>query len=376
MKKVFILICALIVYGSLYPFDFGSMGPGDWDHLLESWQGRTFRSDILSNIVLFVPLGYFGVLAWGRRWWLVVLAMGLGVALQLLQLFLPSRDANLLDVIWNLLGAGLGATLTALPLARWSPRGGRLHREEAFVLLLLGAWVAYRLLPFVPSLDWQAIKDSLKPLLLHPRLDYLDLLRNTISWATVAVLWPTLWHGRHPWRWLLVLGGGVFFLEVLIVDNILSLANVLGLVLGLMLWRSLQLLRQATMTMAALLAVALLVEGLRPFELAARPGVFHWLPFYGFLGGSMLINIAALLEKIFLYGALLWLGYLAMGTLRTIVLVLVVLTAGVEFAQIFIVGHTAEITDPLLVLCLALVLKVSVPQRDADAMPAAIKADR
>ncbi len=375
MKKVFLLICVLIVYGSLYPFDFRNMGPGDWDHLLASWHGRTFRSDILSNIVLFVPLGYFGVLAWGRRWWLVTLALGLGVVLQLLQLFLPSRDANLLDVIWNLLGAGLGAALTALPLARWSLRGGRLHKEEAFVLLLLGAWVAYRLLPFVPSLDWQEIKDSLKPLLLHPRLDYLDLLRNTISWATVAALWPTLWHGRYPWRWLLALGGGVFFLEVLIVDNVLSLANVLGLVLGLMLWRSLQPLPQATMTMTALLAVALLVEGLWPFELAARPGQFHWLPFYGFLGGSMLINIAALLEKIFLYGALLWLGYLAMGTLRPIVLVLVVLTGGVEFAQIFIAGHTAEITDPLLVLCLALVLKVSVSQGD-DAMPAAIKTDR
>ena len=71
----------------------------------------------------------------------------------------------------------------------------------------------------------------------------------------------------------------------------------------------------------------------------------------------MLINIAVLFEKIFLYGALLWLGRMAFGELRHALWFVVLLTASVEIAQVYIPGHTAEITDPLLVLFLAFVLE-------------------
>ncbi len=370
MRKVFLLVCVLITYGSLYPFDFQAMESGSWEHLLASWNGRTFHSDILSNIILFVPLGYFGMLAWDRRGWLVVLALILGLVLQLLQLYLPSRDANLLDVVWNLLGTGLGMAMAALPLGRWViGAGGRWHAGESFVLLLLATWAGYRLLPFVPSLDWQQIKDSLKPLLLHPRLEVLSVLGNTMAWAVVAALWPVLWRGRHPWRWLLFFAAVLFSLEVLIVDNVLSAANILGLILGLALWRGLSRLPHAVPLLTVLLALALLVEGLAPFEPRSEPGTFHWLPFYGFLSGSMLINIAALFEKIFLYGALLWLGREAFGEHLALWLALL-LTGGVEVAQVYVVGHTPEITDPLLVLCLAFVLQSLHAPRVARDRPA------
>ncbi len=371
MRSVFLLVCVLIAYGSLYPFDFRNMAAGDWELLLNSWHGRTIRSDVLSNIVLFLPFGYFGVLAWGRRLWLAGLALLLGTGLQLLQLYLPSRDANLLDVAWNLAGAGLGAVLAALPLRQIPFLARHYRRSQGFVLMLLGAWLCYRLLPFVPSLDWQEIKDSLKPLLLHPRLSGTDLLRNTISWAVVAALWTALWYGRHTLRWLLAVAGGLFLLEVIIVDNNVSLANVLGAVLGLWTWHLLRRLPAASGVLALLLLVSLLVAGLAPFELRTTPAAFHWQPFYGFLGGAMLFNIIALFEKIFLYGSLLWLA--RRQGVRTVIAIALALavTAFIEVAQVYVAGHTPEITDPLLVLCLALALEqMEAGEKSTNTSPA------
>ncbi len=367
MRSVFLLVCLLIVYGSLFPFDFRPMGSDAWGQLLASWHARPIRSDILSNIVLFLPFGYFGVLAWGRRWWLVGLALALALGLQLLQLYLPSRDANFLDVVWNLLGTGAGAVLAALPIVHIPGVKGRLQHGEVFVLLLLGAWLSYRLLPFVPSLDWQQIKDSLKPLLLHPRLGWADVLRNTAGWATVAALWPVLWHGRRPWGVLATAAACVLLMEVFIVANSVSAANVLGLVLGLLLWRGLQGLPGRYGVLALVLVVTLLVEGFTPFRLRQAAAAFHWQPFYGFLGGSMLHNIASLFEKIFLYGSLLWLARRQWGRIVPALALTLGVTLFIEWGQVHLAGHTPEITDPLLVLCLALVMeKTAVPRTGSD----------
>ena len=71
---VFLPVVAFILYGSLYPFRFHvcrtTIGPvafplstrqvsrrQDWDH----------RGDLLSNILLYIPFGFFGVCAFGRR---------------------------------------------------------------------------------------------------------------------------------------------------------------------------------------------------------------------------------------------------------------------------------------------------------------------
>lgn len=359
------LVCILIAYGSLYPFDFRDMAAGDWELLLNSWHGHTIRSDVLSNVVLFLPFGYFGVLAVGRRLWLAGLALLLGTGLQLLQLYLPSRDANLLDVAWNLAGAGAGAALAALPLTQIPFLARHYRRGQVFVLMLLGAWLCYRLLPFVPSLDWQEIKDSLKPLLLHPNVSGTDLLRNTVSWAVAAALWTALWHGRHTLQWLAAVACGLFLLEVIIVDNSVSLANVLGAALGLLLWHVLRPLPAAHGVLALLLLVSLLVSGLAPFELRATPAPFHWQPFYGFLGGSMLFNIIALFEKIFLYGSLQWLARRQGVRVEIVIGLALAVTAFIEAAQVHFSGHTPEITDPLLVLCLALALEKTETRAEA-----------
>ena len=52
------------------------------------------------------------------------------------------------------------------------------------------------------------------------------------------------------------------------------------------------------------LALSIVAGGLAPFAARTHPVPFLWVPFQGFLGGSMYVNVQSALEKSFLYGAL------------------------------------------------------------------------
>lgn len=370
MKPVFFVIGLLIVYGSLYPFNFHAAGAGVWAEFFASWRAFTGRGDALSNILLFAPFGYFGLLACGRKAWLIAAALLLAVGVQVLQVYLPGRDANLQDVFWNMLGVAFGAGLTLLPWLRLSATGEARERGVSAPLLLIGCWLAYRLMPFVPSLDWQLWKDSLKPLLLHPQLSSIGLLHDAVAWAVVACLWPQVCRHRKAGLWLLLMVGGVFALEVVIVKNSLSANNVLGALLGLGLWwlwlgRG----HSGRVPLALLLMLSLLLSGLAPFQWRVAPGDLHWLPFHGFLGGSMMINVSVLFEKGFFYGALILLLYQENRRFGFAVLTTFLLTLFIEIGQLFVHGHTAEITDPLLVLLIAMALKAVAAEPQVRPLP-------
>jgi glycopeptide antibiotics resistance protein len=115
-----VLWLAAIVVGSTYPFDlqlwpFGPVGFGEPLHLLRFnplWQPLR---DVVMNVAFFAPLGYAAaMLARGRRArlgaWLAGL-LALAIALQLVQLYLPSRVPSMGDAGLN----GLGLLLGALP---------------------------------------------------------------------------------------------------------------------------------------------------------------------------------------------------------------------------------------------------------------------
>src|SRR5207253_7854154 len=59
------IIVAVIVYGSLYPFNFHrpADGVGPIQTLLKSWAQAPQRADFLANILFYLPFGCFAVLA-------------------------------------------------------------------------------------------------------------------------------------------------------------------------------------------------------------------------------------------------------------------------------------------------------------------------
>jgi glycopeptide antibiotics resistance protein len=75
-------------------------------------------SDVINNIILFIPLGFLFQLARRRSGWLsLLLALGYGVLVstfvETCQLFLPGRYCSVIDVATNGLGTWLGAAAAA-----------------------------------------------------------------------------------------------------------------------------------------------------------------------------------------------------------------------------------------------------------------------
>ncbi len=119
-----------------------------------------------------------------------------------------------------------------------------------------------------------------------------------------------------------------------------------GAALGLAIWGFARRGRNPLGPILFLLIALIVVQGVWPLEL--QRSSFHWLPFRGFLEGSMLLNFLSLLTKLYFYGALVWLVHrLTRGSWLALV-VPVAVTLFVEVAQTRVVGHTAEIADPLL----------------------------
>lgn len=110
----------LVLWTTLYPFNFAldqNLFGWDADHTFDT---RLIKSDSLTdlprNVLLFLPIG-FGIGAWAyacrfgvARALIVVLVTGIGlsVAVELIQLSLPSRASEVSDIVANAAGAALG----------------------------------------------------------------------------------------------------------------------------------------------------------------------------------------------------------------------------------------------------------------------------
>lgn len=91
------------------------------------WVGQ-----MIGNLVLLLPFGLLGPVAvpWLDRWWrVVIVALALSSAVELAQLWVPDRSADVDDVLLNVVGAMLGyGTVTLLRLG--SGRLGALAERD------------------------------------------------------------------------------------------------------------------------------------------------------------------------------------------------------------------------------------------------------
>src|SRR5712672_3093848 len=190
-------IALVIAYGSLYPFNFSVpvAGPGPAHALLATWANRPGRGDFLSNILLYTPLGFFGALTFTERVrpvtrLLITILLGatLSISMELAQYYDVGRDTQAVDVYANVLGTTIG-TLAGAIIAR--PRHWDLisaiavHRIPALLVL---AWAAYRLYPFVPTIDLHKYWNTIKPLIVSPSLSGYNLFRHTAIWLAIFTI--------------------------------------------------------------------------------------------------------------------------------------------------------------------------------------------
>lgn len=366
MNKLWLGFAAIAAYGSIYPFDFQfhQLDPAAWQAFIDTCCVETSRGDILGNVVLFLPFGYLGILAAAPetrpiRQFLFVCVVGVVFAflLQVAQLYLPSRDENLQDVIWNLLGIAVGAGL-GIPsrqfILKAAGQGAQLHLVP---WILIGSWVTYRLIPFVPSIDFQSIKDSIKPLLDLQELSLAGIAYHAVAWLIVGYLMDLGLQGKRLGRLLPLAVLGTFAAEIIIVYNIVTPTTIAGGLIAIVLyWAVISRINRVELPLLIGLLATIAWNDLQPFIIRAEPIDFNWLPFQGFLGGSMFVNAQSASEKVFAYGSIVYL-LMRLGAASWIsLLAATAWIAGIEFAQTYVIRHTPEITDPLLVILAAIAI--------------------
>ena len=359
----------LILYGSLFPFRFDAFGgTGFFDLLMGLRFQRTSRGDLVANFLLYMPLGLCLLLSLPARWgrptrvlWTVLLGTALSLAVEMLQVYAPSRVSSLTDVVLNAGGTLSGGLISLLYLEIGSSiriPGIAPGRPEPAPLGILLLWLGFRLAPFVPTLDWQKFKDALKPVFFEPQLSALDTYRYFVGWLVAGYAIRRLWRREYA---LHALGAVVLIVlagRIAIVGKVLVASELLALILAVPAAAVLIAIpdRWRAMLLAVLLASVIVMQGLKPFAFLPAAHAFSWVPFMSSLSDSLEVNYSVLLEKCFWYFSLVWL--LARGGLRlpSATVVVAALLALIEVAQLWLPERSAEITDPLLAFAAGILL--------------------
>jgi VanZ family protein len=369
-------MAGVIIYGSLFPFAFHARPDREsaLRALLSTWHSWAGRGDSIANILLYVPFGFFAVQALHRplsraRGSLVKLALvtvglvtlaglALSTSIELAQFYDAGRDSSMSDMYTNTMGTFLGAAAGAMFLHGLRlPLIGRMERRP-FAALLLACWLGSQLYPYVPVIDLQKYKTAVAPLIHSPALLLLDLYRYSVTWLAVAVLLEVLFGAIRGRMALRVLVPAVLGARVLIADAVLSPAEVLGGGIAVTLWMVwLWKFRARAIAIAGLFTSLVVLEALAPFHFSAVARPFGWIPFLGFMQAPADTGIRVFLEKTFTYGSLIWLmvrcacGWSA-ATLFGFLLVLCL-----RFGQVYLPGRSAESTDAIMLLMLAVAMR-------------------
>jgi len=109
---------------------------------------------------------------------------------------------------------------------------------------------------------------------------------------------------------------------------------------------------------ATLFAIHVCIIALRPFQFLPEPRPFGWVPFLSFLMAPRESAVRSFLEKAFTYGTLVWLVVRAGWKLGRTAIVAAALVLALRIVQTDLPGRSAEITDAIMVLGLAGVMKL------------------
>jgi hypothetical protein len=213
---------------------------------------------------------------------------------------------------------------------------------ERPALLLLGLWVAYRLYPFSVTLNPLHYWHAIRPVLLDPLPHDGDPVRWCLSWLLACMLIEAVSDAARAVRLFPIFAGAVLLARVVIGGAALSSGEVAGATVAWVFWLLLFRRLPGRHAILALFIAALTAAQHLPLLSGAAPG---WARGLGVLHGT---GLALLLEKLFVYGGLIWLlnragMRLLFATLAAMLLVLATALARTQF-----VAGPAQMIDALV----------------------------
>ena len=357
MQKVFLLVCFLIVYGSLYPFKLSLVLPSNTD-IAALFHFNIFAAglaDAISNIILFVPYGYFYAIGFtkteGRKqlWLCLISAFVFGFVVQTAQLWASGRIPWGGDAALNTIGAFLGCYLSRLFFIN-AQRSNRSLNPELMIALAIGiGLVIIKLAPFAPSMDLGILKENLKSLLLTPSIDWFWLYENTVSWLVAFYCLGLAGSKLVVKNNAIFLVACVLVLKCVFISNNVNLSQIVGGIIALAIWYASRK-RLSEVLLVITLLFAVVANGYYPFEHRNNPVSFNWIPFTGSLDGNLLLNILAVTKKLLFYVAAVYLLSRITGKLIFSGVLVATIVLISELGQVYIPNSVAEVTDAILVL--------------------------
>jgi VanZ family protein len=401
---LFVGYCIFILYGCLIPFHF------NFDPNFVRWRWEVFlieplrvgvprlsTSDILSNILLFVPFG--ALLIWPRSAnpprrravtsivFTTCYGLAFGVVLESAQTLSPWRNPSPIDVVFNGTGAFIGATSGRVlfrAFGRELPTGFvRIlrHKPSLLVLayILLGVFVD-SFYPFAITLDpsaiWQNVKQSQFLNLQSPFQRWFDVIIEKAG-VFAAIGYLISINVQYPGAkitafsaWLLCASlaliletaklffvGRAFFLHNVIIS---CLGGFVGTFLITRFPTSPSINTHPQMLWLACLGGCLLYFELAPFdwislnEIAPRFSQIEWLPFRSYYSAEPLAALFDLQQKIYF---LVPLGFVVMslGSIqcaalprRRALFVCIFIALGLESLQMIVRPRIPSTTDVII----------------------------
>jgi VanZ family protein len=360
-----LLIAGLIVYGSLYPWQFHptALPATPFWVLLHSWPAQFNRfvlKDIAVNVALYAPFGAACYLWLSKRPVLaavtsVLFAVLLSGSMEMLQLFDGRRVCSLLDLVLNVIGAALGVAIAAI-LEGYGAKPPRIPPHAVLPLLLVGCWIASLTFPFMPDFSRHHLAEKIRGLL-TARFQFLVFYTSLTSWLVAARLIESAF-GKDVSRACLPVLFLVLPMQFFITGRTLTWTECAAAALAWVVWIAwLSGNARSDLDLAALSVAMLLFYGLAPFHFLPHRQTFSWIPFRALFSTEWESGFAVFLRKSFSYGGAMWLLMDAGIPLAAAAGGVASILAFVEIVQIYLPGHVAESTDPLQALILSWIFK-------------------
>jgi VanZ family protein len=354
-----------IVYASLYPFDFDlkHFGAPERHDLLRSltWR-RPPRTDLVANLIFYLPLGALVISLTPRRWGplrRLLFTLGAGTGLSILiecaQATTLTRDPSITDVTLNGLSTGIAA-LVALGARGLGLRPSlpelRSNRPDIIAVVIITLWIASHAAPFMPTTRFVSY-------FYHPgrALDWhwssAAFAGFFAAYVLMGAVLRSLLRPLSFWRLFFALAAVLLVARIVFRAQRLDINEVVGFVLALpMAWRMTHASEQAAYRLALLWgAPAFVFFVLAPFDFSSGPD-FEWFTLPP-LTSRLSAGEPGLLEVAFFYTGAVWLLREVRMPLHRVLIAMLTASLLVEVAQAWQPNRSGQLFAPLVVLVTA-----------------------